>query len=288
MTESRVISLSKVEFDRIADVYDDTRRALDEETVGGINEMLTKHGCHSILEIGVGTGRVSLPLIKGGYEVTGVDISRRMMEKARAKGVANLVLADGSRTPFKEKSFDATLMAHVFHLLNDPMAVVREAARVSKVGVFALVRKGAGNRPWFPFYGGANPSAADGDDEAARKFFEERRERFRKIAEKYHWDQDPSRRLRNWRREQEILETHPPDGLKTVSDIVVNETMEDRIARFEKGAYSFMSDMPTGMREDIIKEMRASASSLPRRNLLPRHEVYQLAFWRSGSLLSEE
>lgn len=282
--------MSMVEFDRIADVYDDTRRALDEETLGGIKEMLSKHGCRSILEIGIGTGRVSLPLIKSGYEITGVDISRRMMEKARAKGVAKLILADGSRTPFKEKSFDATLMAHVFHLLTDPMVVVREAARVSDVGVFALVRKRTGDRSWFPFYGGADRSAAavgSGDD-AARRFFEERRERFRKMAERYHWDWDPSRRFRNWRREQEILETHPPDDLKTVSDIVVNETMEDRIARFEKGGYGFMPDMPAGMREDIIKEMRANASSLPQRDLQPRHQVYQVAFWRSGSLLREE
>jgi ubiquinone/menaquinone biosynthesis C-methylase UbiE len=278
--------LSMVEFDRIADVYDDTRRALDEETLGGIKEMLSKHGCRSILEIGVGTGRVSLPLIKSGYEITGVDISRRMMEKARAKGVAKLILADGSMTPFKEKSFDGTLMAHVFHLLTDPMVVLREAARVSEVGVFALVRKRNGDRSWFPFYEGSNPSAAGVD--AARRFFEERRERFRKIAERYHWDWDPSQRLRNWRREQEILETHPPDDLKTVSDIVVSETMENRITRFEKGGYGFMPDMPAGMREDIIKEMRANASSLLQRELQPRHQVYQLAFWRSRSLLREE
>ena len=92
-------------FDRIADVYDETRRALDEETVKGIKDMLTKHGCRSILEIGVGTGRVALPLIRSGYEITGVDISKRMMEKASAKGMRSLFLAEGSRAPFREKKF---------------------------------------------------------------------------------------------------------------------------------------------------------------------------------------
>jgi ubiquinone/menaquinone biosynthesis C-methylase UbiE len=279
--------LAEVEFDRIADVYDETRRALDKVTLKGIREMLTKHSCHSILEIGIGTGRVSLPLIGSGYDVTGADVSRRMMEKAKGKGVTNLFLADGGRTPFKEKSFDATLMAHVFHLLEDPMVVLREAARVSRIGVFALIRKSTDNRPWFPFYWGGSPpptGSGDGMDEAATKFFEERRERFRKIAEKYHWSWDPSRRFHNWRREHEILETYPPDDLKVVSDVVVNETLEDRIARFQKGAYGFMSEMPAEMREEIIKDMRASASSLPQGARRPRHEVYQLAVWCSDSL----
>ena len=282
--------MSTVEFDRIADVYDETRRALGEEALDGIRQMLTKHGCSSILEIGVGTGRVSAPLLKDGYEISGVDVSRRMMEKARAKGVNNLILADGRMTPFREKSFDATLMAHVFHLLEDPLSVVREAARVSRVGVFALVRRRDGNRPWFPFYGGEDLSSFDaggGNEEmAARKLFEERRERFKKIAEKYHWSWDSSRRYRNWRNEQEILETHPPDDLKVVSDALVNETMEERIARFQKGGYGFASDMPVDMREEVIREMRASVSSLPQRVQQPRREVYQIALWLSRSLLA--
>ncbi|HYB04084.1 MAG TPA: hypothetical protein VED17_06460, partial [Nitrososphaerales archaeon] len=63
------------EFDEIAPVYDETRGVLDDETSRGIKQMLEKHGCHSILEIGVGTGRVALPLIKDDFQVTGVDLS---------------------------------------------------------------------------------------------------------------------------------------------------------------------------------------------------------------------
>jgi SAM-dependent methyltransferase len=278
-------------FDRIADVYDETRRALDAETVMGIKDMLTKHGCRSILEIGVGTGRVSLPLIRSGYEVTGLGISKRMMERASAKGMRSLFLAEGSRVPFREKSFDATLMAHVFHLLDNPLPVMREAARVSGVGVFALVRKRTGTRPWSLFYGG-DDSAAGGkqsdsdDDEATRKFIEERRERFRKIFQKYHWD--PSRSFLNWRREWEILETYPPDDLKEVSDVIVKESVEERISRFEKGSYSSMSRMPDEMRKEIIEEIRSSSSSRPSLAQVaqPRHEVYQVALWKSDRLLA--
>jgi SAM-dependent methyltransferase len=162
--------MTTAEFDRVADVYDETRRALDEETLAGIKEMLVKYGCHAILEIGVGTGRVSSPLMKSGYDMTGVDVSRRMMEKARSKSLTNLVLGDGRNAPFRENSFDATLMAHVFHLLEDPLLVMREGARVGRVGVFALVRKWPGNRPWFSMYGGqTSPDGSNIDTPAMRR-----------------------------------------------------------------------------------------------------------------------
>ena len=270
-------------FDRIANVYDETRRALDVETLNGLKRMLSEHGCRSILEIGVGTGRVAVPLLKNGHDVTGLDISLKMMEKAMAKGLENLVLASGVEIPFRDKVFDATMMAHVFHLLDDPLPVMREAARVSRVGVFALVMIRPGNRIWSPFFGGESPSNP-GEGEAA-KFAAEMRSRFRIIAEKYRYDWKPSRGLHNWGRELEILKTHPPDELRTVSEITVNEDVEGRIARFEKGAYSSTSSMPEAMRQEIAGEMRAAVPSLPQWALQPRKETYQVALWRSSTLL---
>ncbi len=42
--------------------------------------------CHPpILEVGCGTGRVLLPLLRAGYQVTGIDISHEMLAIARAK-----------------------------------------------------------------------------------------------------------------------------------------------------------------------------------------------------------
>ncbi len=282
--------MTEVEFDRIADVYDDTRRALDPETLGGMMEMLNKYACRSILEIAVGTGRVSVPLMDRGFEVTGIDISRRMMERARAKGLPNLVLADGGGTAFKDGSFDVTLMAHVFHILEDPLTVMREAARVSRVGVFALLRKG-GLGPWRGFWGSQEEAAdpggegEEGHSEEATKFYEARRERFRRLAEKYNWNWESSRRERHWEREAEILQSHPPDELKVVSDVLVTETLEERIDRFRKGGYGFMTDMPEEMKEEIIGHMREDARTLPESARQPRHEVYQVAVWRSETLL---
>jgi len=263
------------EFDEIASVYDETRRPLDEETVKGMKEMLTKHGCHSILEIGVGTGRVAVPLESSGFEMTGVDISRKMMEKAEVKGIKTLVLAVGNQVPFKDRTFDATIMAHVFHLLEDPVSVLRESSRVSRNGVFALVRKGRWGGRWTGFFYDAddennlNTDENSDIDEHSRKYFEERREHFRMLAQKYGWTPDLSR-TRHWEREHEILETHPPDDLKIVSDVLVNESVEGRISRLEKGAYTSMSKMPEEMRKELAQEMRVNAARHPEWASQPR------------------
>jgi ubiquinone/menaquinone biosynthesis C-methylase UbiE len=267
------------EFDRIADLYDETRRALGDQTVSAMRGMLSAHFCKSILEIGVGTGRVARPLLECGFEVTGMDISSRMMEKAKPKGVKNLVRADGSKIPFQSKTFDATLMAHVFHLLENPFPIMREAARISKIGLFGLVRgkedSGRG-RFWLL------AESEHASDEDSRKLAEERRARFRQIAEKYGWKWDLSRASRAGR-EHQILETFPPDDLKVLSDTIVTQTLEDLISRFEKGAYSFLAKMPDQMRKEIVEEMRKNVAASTTR-MVQRREVYELAMWKSERL----
>ena len=70
--------------DRWADVYD--RRSPTSASVPGEIDFLAElaRGGRA-LELGVGTGRVAIPLTERGVEVVGVDASERMLEKLRAK-----------------------------------------------------------------------------------------------------------------------------------------------------------------------------------------------------------
>jgi ubiquinone/menaquinone biosynthesis C-methylase UbiE len=274
--------LATAEFDQIAGVYDETRRPLNEATVSGMKEMLTKYHCRSILEIAVGTGRVSVPLLAAGFEIAGLDISRKMMQRAREKGINNLVLASGTDVPFKDESFDATLTAHVFHIIRDPVPVLRECARVSHVGVFALVRKGGVPRRWLELFGGSAEGSENGreipSDPALIEFYERRILWFRALAEKYNWKPNS---VRNWQMEQEILKQYPPDNTSVVSDLIVQDSLEDRIARIEKSAYGSMSGMPEEMKREIVQKLKTETP----RGIQPRHEVYELVMWRPQTLL---
>ncbi len=70
--------------DRIAEVYDDwyTSRMDPEAAIDLLAELA---GDGRALELGIGTGRVALPLAAHGVEVVGIDASQAMVDKLRAK-----------------------------------------------------------------------------------------------------------------------------------------------------------------------------------------------------------
>src|SRR5437868_13070433 len=130
-----------ISFDRAADFYDETRGYPPDvqEHIG--RALLDAAGAthkSRILELGVGTGRIALPIIGAGYRYTGVDISPRMLEKLRAALRAipgaeqrvTLVEGDITALPFADRSFDVVLTVHVLHLVADRARAIDEGVRV--------------------------------------------------------------------------------------------------------------------------------------------------------------
>ena len=71
--------------DQIADVYDDWHGYMEERTPGTVDLLAELAGNGPALELGIGTGRVALPLAARGVEVRGIDSSPAMIAKLRAK-----------------------------------------------------------------------------------------------------------------------------------------------------------------------------------------------------------
>jgi SAM-dependent methyltransferase len=70
--------------DHIADVYDQWGGAPDD-TDEAVAFLAGRAGAGPVLELGVGTGRIALPLAARGLRVHGIDASQRMVERLRAK-----------------------------------------------------------------------------------------------------------------------------------------------------------------------------------------------------------
>ena len=70
-----------------AEIYDEVHHELsDRAHVDPVVDVLVElAGGGRALELGIGTGRIALPLASRGVEVHGVDISRAMVEKLRQK-----------------------------------------------------------------------------------------------------------------------------------------------------------------------------------------------------------
>lgn len=146
-----------VAFDRAAALYDRTRSLSREglrEVVSVLSSELRERG--RCLEIGVGTGRVALPLAQAGIPVAGVDLSRpmidRLVEKAGGRAPFPLAVADATMLPFPDRSFGAALAAHVLHLIPAWREAVAELVRVVQPSGVVLVLVGRWPHPFSRVY----------------------------------------------------------------------------------------------------------------------------------------
>ena len=93
-----------------------------------------------VLEVGVGTGYFLIHLARMYPEVefVGTDVQEEMLRVARerAAGVRNVrfMRSEEDRIPLKDGSVDGVLLAHVFHELEHPDAVLGEIFRVLRPG----------------------------------------------------------------------------------------------------------------------------------------------------------
>lgn len=128
-------------FDRAVSFYDRTR-GLPPAAEAALADVLRagtplRPGSR-VLELGVGTGRIALPLVRQNrYCYTGIDLSRAMMEELRRKLTnerIDLVQADMACLPFAAESFEAVVAVHVFHLVERWQAALEEVRRVLPSG----------------------------------------------------------------------------------------------------------------------------------------------------------
>ena len=134
---------NSISFDRAADFYDKTRDLPEPVATLGIQAILDAAGTGArILDAGTGTGRVSVPLLKRGANLFGIDLSTKMMSLLRTKfPPARLAQADVSRLPFGGETFDAVLTCHVMHLVGPWREALLEYRRVLKPkGVYINAR----------------------------------------------------------------------------------------------------------------------------------------------------
>jgi phosphatidylethanolamine/phosphatidyl-N-methylethanolamine N-methyltransferase len=143
---TRALSVTRVETDfvngvyqKIAKVYDYTfGPTLHAGRLQAIQRMSIAPGS-KVLEVGVGTG-INAALYPRDCTVTGIDLSSRMLEKARTrldrKGIHNvrLIEMDATKLTFPSDSFDIVYAPYVISVVPDPVAVAREMHRVCRPG----------------------------------------------------------------------------------------------------------------------------------------------------------
>jgi len=141
----------------IRDYWNEAAGAFDEEPDHGLRAEPTRAAWRQrlsewlpaepsdVLDVGCGTGSLSLLLAEAGHGVTGVDLSPPMVELARAKVAAaglpgRFLVGDAAAPPTGDARFDVVLARHLVWTLPDPLAALRDwSGRLRAGGMLVLV-----------------------------------------------------------------------------------------------------------------------------------------------------
>ena len=128
----------KAAYRRYAGVYDAVFGPVLQPGRKAVVQALGLKTGERLLEVGVGTG-LSLPLYPRDVQITGIDVSREMLEKARARvarrhltNVEALLEMDAERMSFADASFDKVVAMYVVPVVENPVRLLEELHRVCR------------------------------------------------------------------------------------------------------------------------------------------------------------
>jgi ubiquinone/menaquinone biosynthesis C-methylase UbiE len=127
-------------YDLAAEDYDKKEKYLNSFEKGKFLSLLPEIKDKKILDVGAGTGRVSLPLVLSGAQVTALDISEKILELLKRKNKKiTTVVGEAENLPFENESFDIVTAAFLIVHLKDPKIFFDEVYRVLKPDGLFLV-----------------------------------------------------------------------------------------------------------------------------------------------------
>lgn len=125
-------------YDMVADTYDyhyDHRRGRKYHTHLSNHLMKALPEGGNLLDIGCGTGLFVEKYIQHGGQGTGLDLSEKMVAKARHRCPdCEFIVGTGEKLPFGDCSFNAVSSVLVFSYVRDPVAMLSEVYRVLEPG----------------------------------------------------------------------------------------------------------------------------------------------------------
>lgn len=138
MIDERATARTRARYQRIAPVYDVIELFAERRYAGWRPRLWSLVRGPKVLEVGVGTGK-NMPYYPASMDITAIDLTPGMLEKARKRAVelavtVDLQLGDVQNLNFPDNTFDDVVATFVFCSVTTPILGLNEIARVLKPG----------------------------------------------------------------------------------------------------------------------------------------------------------
>jgi 2-polyprenyl-3-methyl-5-hydroxy-6-metoxy-1,4-benzoquinol methylase len=140
-----------VSIDDARELWDAEAATFDDETDHGLTDPVARDAWRTwlmrllpeppaeVLDLGCGTGSLSVLLALEGFRVSGIDLSERMLERARAKALAagvdiSFTQGDAGALELAPAQFDVLLDRHVLWAMEHAPAALTDWVRLVRPG----------------------------------------------------------------------------------------------------------------------------------------------------------
>lgn len=133
----------KLSFNDVPEQYDMNRPQYPEQLITDIINYSSLNSHSEVLEIGPGTGQITLPLAKKGYSFTGIELGENLANYLQNKLLdcpnAKIINSSFENWDNRGKLFDLVISAQAFHWIDPRIGYPKVANLLKDKGKLALI-----------------------------------------------------------------------------------------------------------------------------------------------------
>ena len=169
-------------FDTVASTYEKLRPGYNDELYKMLFDYIPIDNSSNVVEIGIGGGQATLPVLKTGCKLTAVEYGEQFSalcrDKFRDYPDFNVITNKFENVDFENDAYDLVYSASAFHWIPEEIGYKKVFAMLKKGGVFARFAN-------HPYRDKGNPALSAAIDEIYDKYYNKYHNKKRELLTEY-------------------------------------------------------------------------------------------------------